>query len=67
MAERVSAECPREGCTGTVAIPTNLPAGTYPCVCHATQLRLSWATMASFERVPTLAVVESQDGGEDSG
>lgn len=67
MADRVSAQCPREGCDGTIRMSKSLPAGTYPCICRATQVRLSWATMANFERVPMVSVAESQDGGEDRG
>lgn len=37
------AECPADGCTGTIRIQRGMPAGIYPCICHACHIDLAWA------------------------
>jgi hypothetical protein len=54
--EPIQKPCPHAKCDGTISVPRDLRSGTYDCVCHAIKLRLSWMTMASFERVPMLSV-----------
>jgi hypothetical protein len=54
--EPIQKPCPHAKCDGTIYVHRDMRNGTYDCVCHAIKLRVSWMTMASFERVPMLSV-----------
>lgn len=51
------APCPLNACSGTMYVDVDLPEGTYPCVCQACIVRLTWPTLPDGTREPHLALV----------
>jgi hypothetical protein len=56
--ERHEVPCPIGDCHAVIKVRRDLPPGTYPCICHAGQLQVSWTTHADFSRHPALRAVD---------